>query len=172
MKKKTLPLCCILGTLLATIVSAFTTQTIFHDWAAGFGVSTDPNVVGANGLKNLLNFAFGINPTLGFSGALVFNGNFTAGGTIGNTSQPIIRFEAIPNGIDFRALFVRRKDFAAAGLTCTPQFSAHPPTFADSTDTLTVLADDGTNQIVSVHYPPFLIGKKARFFQVQVTLAP
>jgi hypothetical protein len=35
-----------------------------------------------------------------------------------------------------------------------------------------VLADNGTHQIVSVPFPGFLNGKKARFFRVQVTLFP
>lgn len=36
----------------------------------------------------------------------------------------------------------------------------------------TVLADDGTHQIVSAPYPVFIAGKKARFFRVSVSLGP
>ena len=75
-------------------------------------------------------------------------------------------------GIDFRALFVRRNDYAASGLTYTPQFSAILNTWQDSATVPTVLADDGTYQIVSVPYPPFIGGKKARFFRISVTKAP
>jgi hypothetical protein len=35
-----------------------------------------------------------------------------------------------------------------------------------------VLADDGVNQIVSVPYPPLVGGQQAKFFRIQVTLAP
>jgi hypothetical protein len=75
-------------------------------------------------------------------------------------------------GIDFRALFVRRNDYAASGLTYTPQFSAILNTWQDSATVPTVLADDGTYQIVSVPYPSFIAGKKARFFRISVTKAP
>ncbi len=143
----------------------------FQEWAAMNGVASDPNALGASGLKNLLNFAFGMNPALGFSGALVFNGTF-AGGSIGTNGLPITRAEENQFGIDFRALFIRRKDFAATGLTYTPQFSSNLDTYTDSTDTPIVLADDGTYQIVSVSYPPLQAGEKARFFRVFVTLAP
>ena len=74
--------------------------------------------------------------------------------------------------MDFRALFIRRKDAATAGLTYAPQFSATLATWANSAAVPTVLADDGTYQIVSVPYPPFVGGKKARFFRISVSLAP
>ena len=45
-------------------------------------------------------------------------------------------------------------------------------TWANSAAVPVVLADDGVNQIVSVPYPPFVGGKKARFFRISVTLAP
>ena len=58
------------------------------------------------------------------------------------------------------------------GLTYTPQFSADMVTWRDSTATPVVLADDGVNQIVSVPYPVFIAGKKARFFRINVTINP
>jgi hypothetical protein len=78
----------------------------------------------------------------------------------------------VARGIDFRALFVRRKYYAAAKLTYTPQFSANLTTWQDSAAVPTVLADDGTYQVVSAPYPPFIAGKKARFFRIKVTKAP
>jgi hypothetical protein len=86
--------------------------------------------------------------------------------------QPITKFESIPNGIDFRALFVRRKDYVAARLIYTPQFSAGLDVWQNSTATPYVLADDGVNQLVSVPYPVLIAGKKARFFRIQVSIAP
>jgi hypothetical protein len=60
----------------------------------------------------------------------------------------------------------------AAGLTYSPQFSADLQTWVPSAVVPTVLADDGTNQIVSVPYPPFVGGIKACFFRMRVTMAP
>ncbi len=76
------------------------------------------------------------------------------------------------DGNDLRALFIRRKDAAAAGLTYTPQFSADMITWNNSNDTPTLLADDGTNQIVSVPYPAFAPGQNGSFFRINITLAP
>jgi hypothetical protein len=138
------------------------------------GVSSDPNAVGSNGVKNLLNFAFNVNPTAGGSGALVYTGTF--GGPLLTdpitTGQQSTKVQPSGNVVDFRGLFVRRKDAASAGLTYTPQFSPDMITWQDSAATPAVLADDGTNQIVSVPYPVFIAGKKARFFRISVTINP
>ena len=125
-----------------------------------------------DGVLNLFEFAFGTDPTVHGGGVLVYNGTLAGGGAIGATGQPTTVFEPTATGIDYRALFVRRKDYAAAGLTYTPQFSADMLTWANSAAVPAVLADDGTYQIGSVPYPPFVGGKKARFFRISVTLAP
>jgi hypothetical protein len=158
-------------TIIVTSPDTFTTKTytvtltrntIFHDWAAA-------NSTTANN-TTLPNFAFGTAP--GSGSALVYTGTFAGGGAITANGTPITASEPTTNGLDFRALFVRRKDYVAAGLTYTPQFSANLTTWADNTTAPTVLADDGIYQIVSVPYPPFIGGKKARFFQVSITVAP
>jgi hypothetical protein len=150
--------------------------TILEAWRFANFSSTENSGAGADaasftgdGIANLLKFAFGGDPRVSGLGALVFNGTFGSGGTIGATGQPITAFERTATGIDFRALFVRRADFTSAGLTYTPQFSADMVTWQNSTATPVVLADDGTNQIVSVPYPVFIAGKKARFFRINVT---
>ena len=150
--------------------TAFTTA--FNTWATTNGVSNDPDALGANGIKNLLNYAFGVHPVTGGPGVLQYTGTFAGSGTITATGQPITMFESVTNGIDFRAVFVRRKDYIAAGLIYTPQFSATLGVWANSSATPTVLADDGTYQIVSVPYPFAVAGKKARFFQISVSTAP
>ena len=108
------------------------------------------------------------------SGALAYTGSF--GGPLLTdpitTGQQSTKVEPSATGVDFRGLFVRRKDAASAGLTYTPQFSADMTTWQSSVATPTVLADDGTNQIVSVPYPVFIAGKKARFFRINVTINP
>ena len=136
----------------------------YQQWAQTNGVSNDPSTQGANSLQNLLNFGFAINPGGTSTGPLVFNGNFGSGGTIAATGMPVTRQESN----DLRALFVRRKDYATVGLVYTAQFSSDLSSWQDSTDTPTVLADDGTNQIVSVPYPAGFTA--SGFFQVKVSL--
>ncbi|MEO6784632.1 MAG: cadherin-like beta sandwich domain-containing protein, partial [Chthoniobacteraceae bacterium] len=152
------------GTTMKTYMVTVTRRTVFQDWAVANAVSSDPSVIGANGAKNLLNFAFGLSPNSGATGALVFNGSFGAGGTIGAYGLPIVRIE----GADTRALFLRRKDYANAGLAYTVQFSGDFSGWQDSADTPAVLADDGTSQIVSVPYPAGFAG--GGFFRVRVNM--
>jgi hypothetical protein len=145
-----------------------TAQTVYAAWAAGNGVANDPDALGANGQKNVANFAFGMNPA-GVALPLVFNGTLAAGGTIGATGLPVTWVE----GTDCRALFIVRKNAAAAGLTYTPQFSADlTAAWQTSAATPVVLADDGTNQILSVPYPALMLPAGPGFFHVRVTLAP
>lgn len=161
-------------TYTVTVTRASGAQTPFQQWAAANGVSSDPEVLGANGIKNLLNFAFGVDPVTGGSGPLQYGGTFAGNGMIVATGQPITIFEPTTFGIDFRMLFVRRKDYLAAGLTYIPQFSGDMVAniWANGMVAPSVLADDGTLQIVSVPYPPFVGSKKARFSRLTVTLAP
>lgn len=127
-----------------------------------------------DGLSNLIEFAFGTVPTSNSSGtpALQYNGTFAGGGSITSTGQPVAAFEPVSTGLDFRAVFVRRKSHAADGLVYTPQFSANLTTWQPSSVTPVVLADDGTYQIVTVPYPPLVGGRKARFFRVSISLTP
>jgi hypothetical protein len=160
------------NTTYTSPVSTFTTLTVFAVWAAANNVANDPNALGANGLANITNFAFGLNPNGAGNGVLVYNGTLAGGGTIGAYGQPITALQPITNGVDFRALYVRLDNYASAGLTYATQFSADLTNWFTSTATPTVLADDGTYQVVSVPYPPFVGGKKARFFRVTLTLPP
>jgi hypothetical protein len=175
-----------LGTPIAGVTNDFdgyprsaTTPTIGSDeisaystWATTAGVSIDPNALGANGVKNLLNFAFSIDPVTGGSGELQYAGTLVGGGTITATGFPRPWVEPSGNGVDFRALFVRRKNYAAEGVTYTPQFSPDLVNWQNSGAVPMVLADDGTNQIVSVPYPPLAGGINAQFFKLSVTIVP
>ena len=165
----------------ATFTVTVTPLTTAENWryakfgtAANTGNTADNGDFDNDGIVNLLEFAFGTDPTSNTNGVSVlqYTGTFAGGGAIAATGQPITMLEPTANGVDFRALFVRRKDYAAAGLTYTPQFSATLATWVNSAAVPTVLADDGTHQIVSVPYPPFVGGKKARFFRISVSIAP
>ena len=139
-------------------------QTPFQTWAILNGFSTDPVSRGNNGIVNLLNFAFGVDPVKGGGGALRYTGTLAGSGTLTATGQPITRIE----NTDRRALFCRRSDFINAGVTYTVQFSTDLKQWVNSGVTPTVLADDRTNQIVSVPYPSNA-GNKAQFFRINVT---
>ena len=159
--------------------AAFTVNTPVQNWrqtyfgtTANAGTAADTFDFDGDGLINLLEFGFGTDPKVRGTGALLYTGTFAGGGSMTAKGQPITRMESTANGIDFRALFIRRKDFAAAGLTYAPQFSGDLVTWLPGTAAPTVLADDGTHQVVSIPYPPFVGGKKARFFKISVTIAP
>jgi phosphodiesterase/alkaline phosphatase D-like protein/2',3'-cyclic-nucleotide 2'-phosphodiesterase (5'-nucleotidase family) len=127
-----------------------------------------------DGVNNLFEFAFGTDPVSNVTGAaaLTYSGTLAGNGTLTLPGQPITKFEPIANNVDFRAVFVRRKDYLAAGLTYTPQFSSSLGSWQDSSAVPTVLADDGTWQVVSVPYTRSIAGRKAFFFRIAVDLAP
>ena len=160
------------GVTVQTYATAVTRRSAFQDWALANGVPADPTATGANGLSNLMNFAFGLNPNGPGSGTLVLNGTFAGGGSITANGQPITMMQPTANGVDFRALYVRRKDYAAAGLGYATEFSGTLASWATSGAIPAVLADDGTYQIVSVPYPPLVAGKMGRFFRVRITQTP
>ena len=124
-----------------------------------------------DGVSNLLEFAFGTDPTGADNFPIEFVGDFSDGG-YAFAGQPITKFESTQYGLDFRAVFMRIIDPASAGLVYTPQFSADLVHWQNSTVTPTVLGDDGIYELVSVPYPPFIGGKKARFFRISVSIAP
>ena len=94
------------------------------------------------------------------------------GGTVTLKGKPVTHFESIANVVDFRALFIRCKDYANLGLTYTPQFSATMDNWQNSTALPDVLADDGTWQVCSMEYPLFINGRKARFFRKRPKFHP
>ena len=134
-----------------------------------FGTTADSGSAadGANpdgdGLSNLLERAFGTNPLTSQTNVVSVNGQTIVPGspttTITNTTY----------AVDYRAIYSRRKDYIAAGLTYTTQFSADLSTWVSSTATPTVIADDGEMQAVTVPYPLSIDGRKPRFFKIAVT---
>ncbi len=136
------------------------------------GNTADDADFDGDGISNIMEIALGTNPASSSSGSsgLQFTGTFAGGGTVAGTGQPIALFENIATGADYRGLFSRRKNFAALGVTLIPQFSNDLITWENSTDTPTVLADDGEFQIVSVPFTRILSnGKKARYFRLGVS---
>ena len=142
----------------------------------GFGIGTNagpdangPSNVGPNadpdadGLTNLQEYAFGMNPAQVSSGMLEWSGS-----TLQQRGVPKPFASGTAGNFTFRAVFARRKDFGAAGLSYTVEFSGDLSFWRASTATPSVLADDGEIQAVSVPYPFFVNGKKATYFRVKV----
>lgn len=116
-----------------------------------------------DGMVNLLERAFGTNPTVNQSNVVSVTGQVITPGS------PTTLLTTTQYGVDFQVLYSRRKDYLAAGLTYTVQFSADLSTWVNSTTTPTVVADDGVLQAVTVPYRLFIDGRKARFFRIAVT---
>ena len=117
----------------------------------------------SDGLNNLQEFAFGMNPSQGAAAALAWNGS-----TLESAGTPIAFASGTGGSFTFRAIFARRVDYLTAHLTYTVEFSGDLVTWKASTSNPTVLAADSQVQAVSVPYPFFVNGKKARFFRVKV----
>ena len=147
--------------------------TAAQSWAQTNGVSSNLSLPGANGLANLLNFAFGMSPTASSNPPLTYTGNFSTVGTVVPTGGPILGTQNPGAAQIHWALYVRRKDFVAAKLTYTVKFSSNLIFWQDSLTVPTVLADDGVNQLVGVPYPALLSnGQAPLFFRISVSILP
>lgn len=124
-----------------------------------FGAATanigDLDDFDGDGVANLLEFAQGTLPNNAARRQLSYTGNVITPG------QPVA------DGTN--AVFIRRKDRIAAGLVYTVEFSPDLTTWTPVSTTPTVLADDGTNEVVSVPMPPL---DARHFFRVRVNSVP
>lgn len=134
--------------------------SFFGEDNASAGPSSDPD---SDGLDNLQEYAFGMNPVQSYAGMLRWSGT-----DLLERGLPVPFASSAAGRFTFRAVFARRKDYAAAGLSYTVEFSGDLATWRASTSTPVVLADDGEMQVVSVPYPFFVNGKKATFFRVKI----
>ena len=110
-----------------------------------------------DGLTNLQEFAFGTDPTASSGGSIAW----VAGGAVTNPGLPVAINLAVGSGVDYRAVFGRRKDYLSAGLTYTVQFSADLNYWWDSSATPAVLTGAGDLnpseiEAASVTYPFFI----------------
>lgn len=159
-------------TVLETIPNNFgryAADGLPDDWQAQYfgsnGLNAGPNDnFDGDGLTNLQEFAFGTNPTETSTGSLAY-----AAGLVSQRGLPAVSLRNITGGVDFRAAFIRRKNHLAAGLLYQVQFSGDLTTWQSSSATPTVVASDAETDAVTVPYPFFVNGKKARFFRVAVS---
>lgn len=120
-----------------------------------------------DGVSNLVEFAFGMNPAANSTGTFAISGS-----VLTQTGMPAVNVDTQPFTVNYTARFIRRKTYASDGLIYTPQFSADLTTWQNSTATPTVVASDATHDAVEVPYPFFINGKKARFFRISVSTSP
>ena len=148
------------GTVSVTGNSLVLTVSSYQAWLGQNGLTETPT--------HLQAFAFGTDPDSSTSGPIAYdNGVVTAHG------QPTTTFTTTSTTVDFLAVFGRRGDYQAVGLTYTVQFSAGLDYWVDSVDEPTTLATDGEIDAVSVPYPSFIQtprgAEKPTFFRVAVT---
>lgn len=126
----------------------------------------------SDGLVNLLEYAFGIDPTRPAAEAL----SFVPDGNVISPGPPLL---AISEGLPatYKAIFARRKNHATAGITYSTQFSADMITWTTSGGGLVVVThptSSGEMEVVSLPFPstvPIEGGGSAspKFFRVSIT---
>ena len=144
----------------------------YGQWAQDTGLTALNNGLNqdADGdtLTNLVEYAFDTLPLDASSGPPALT--YDAGAhTLSKHGSPTVRFTTVMN-----AVFGRRQNFEAAGLTYTVLFSADLTNWEPSTYTINsgdILASDTTIDVVQVPYPATIFGGAMvpKFFRVQVT---
>jgi sialate O-acetylesterase len=152
------------------VPSAFRATSPRGTWLAANGLTDsdwESNADG-DGSSNLLEFAFGTDPAVSNGNSIAYAGGVTPG-------LPLAVVENLTsNGVDFRAAFGRRKDWAATGLTYTVQFSKDLTEWVDSAEAPALL-ESGSGDIDAVYVPyPLAIPtsngyEKAQFFRLSVS---
>jgi hypothetical protein len=138
--------------------------TALQDWKLAIQGDPDaPNNTDGDGVPDLFEFAFGLNPNLNDGGPVEAD---VPGQLLNKRGTPAIRYETTTNGTDFEVIFIRRKDAAEAGLVYTPQFSADLVAWTDSNGPTTVVADGGEVEAVRIRFPLFPAGPEVRFFRM------
>jgi hypothetical protein len=109
-----------------------------------------------DGRINMLEYAFATNPRASDPGPMILSGT-----AITRRGAPFVKWSPVPY-----AVFARRDDYLTSGVTYLAQFSSDMKSWTTSTAAMTVLADDGVIQAMSV---PFPAGPK-QFFRVWVSV--
>ncbi|MEQ1751619.1 MAG: hypothetical protein ABL974_19510, partial [Prosthecobacter sp.] len=124
--------------------------------SAAEGQGADDADPDGDGLSNLSEFAFGLDPNRPSSSS-----------DIGTRAESSSSAEAAGSS-SMRAIFQRRKDHQAAGLDYIVEFSSNLTEWQPSTDTPEVLSDDGQIEQAAVPFPPKAPGEAGQFFRIRI----
>ncbi|MEI6606894.1 MAG: autotransporter-associated beta strand repeat-containing protein, partial [Verrucomicrobiota bacterium] len=152
-------------------ITAATPTDPYSIWASGtFAHTLSDQAAGSDpdgdGLTNLQEFAFGTDPTVSSSAAIVYDAT--------SVTTPGIP-KMIEDGGMYYAVFGRRADYQTAGITYTVEFSADLSSgnWTASAVGLSELTTTGTIHAVKVPFPGLINSasgaQKARFFRVGVS---
>lgn len=140
-----------------TGTASFDVLTRYQSWATAHaltgGNSGPDDNPDSDAFTNLLEFAFGMNPTRGGNPVA----EFTQGAGVTQAGAPrLMNFAAQGEAPDYRAVFLRRKDYRDAGLVYSVAFSADLVGWTPHEVEPTVHTDansTGEMEAVSVPYP-------------------
>jgi surface-anchored protein len=132
--------------------------------AANTGSGANDQDFDSDGLSNLLEFAFGLNPAASSPSALTL----APGNTLASRGVPAW----VTSGTANHAVFLRRKDRTAAGLVYSVQISSDLDAWQTLTNTPEVVGTDGEMELVRVPIPATGEGESRQFMRVNVTAAP
>lgn len=114
----------------------------------------------ADGLSNVLEWAFGLSPVQGSLSSIGMSG-------------PTLLSRGTPQlGAGMQAIFIRRRFAATEGLSYAVQFSPDLSTWETSSVLPVVLAQDTDYESCALPFPSLVAGQPPRFFRVQVTTIP
>lgn len=140
----------------------------YDAWAASHGLtgplSGQLSDFDGDGVVNLLEWAFGMNAIASDDQPIR-----VSGGTIANRGGVSVIVTGSGVNAQYFALFGRRDEYLAAGLSYTVQFSSDLQNWVTSNATPTVVADDGEIQAVTVPAPAAQNGKPFGFVRLQIT---
>ncbi len=138
-------------------------------WLAANGFASANLDSDRDGLAEILEFAFGLDPRISDQRPHVTD---IAAGLIVTRGTPSLRSVGTGNEQEFDIVFVRRKNAAAAGLNYITQFSSDLIGWENSAAIPTIVASDAEMEAVSVPYPVVVNGVKTQFARVVVSPSP
>ena len=126
-----------------------TSTDFYQTWIADYYTGSDAQTTADpehDGVRNLVEYAFQLDPTSSALGTISYTGNVLTGLGLPTISSP--------NEWPLRAIFGRRIDYVQAGLTYTVEFSANLVDWDASLEDPTFIATDGeAMDVVSVPFP-------------------
>jgi hypothetical protein len=152
--------------VLKKVGNTLVLESPYEIWADDTGATGGPNGDGpdGDGIVNLLEYAFGTDPTVSSTGPLVHSG-----GVLTSPGQPILE----EDGGVYYAVFGRRADYLDSGLTYTVEFSSALSAWTATAGVPTVIATDGEIDVVRVPFlnlvPSDSGPQKPTFFRVEVS---